>query len=164
MDIEFEFGGTELLDELAPLWCELNALHAEVSPHFRERFESFTFDDRKRDLLNKSAKAEMHIGMCRIRDSEAVGYCISSVEGTVGEIESVYVRSDVRGKGVGSSLVRRAMDWMRAKGAERIKVEVVVGNEASYSFYAQFGLFPRVAVLTTRDEKSPESGQDSGLL
>jgi len=78
--IEFIRDGAELLDEVEPLWRKLNEYHRGKSTHFAARFASFTFAERKRDLLCKAESSALLVEMARDREAGAdVGYCVSSV-------------------------------------------------------------------------------------
>jgi hypothetical protein len=51
--IENISGGSVLLDDIQPLWEQLNQHHEEISPHFSKEFRDCKFEGRKFKLLKK---------------------------------------------------------------------------------------------------------------
>jgi len=152
----YVYGGAELLDEIRPLWEQLNQHHAAVSPHFAVDFQAKTFARRKLALLEKYADGEIRVDIARFR-GRGVGYLISALAPDgVGEIESIYIEGRFRGQAIGERLMRRALDWLDARGAHTKVIDVAVGNERAYHFYARFGFYPRVVRLKQKLE-APEA-------
>jgi ribosomal protein S18 acetylase RimI-like enzyme len=56
-----------------------------------------------------------------------------------GIIASFALRSDSRGKGIGSILLAKALEWFREKGAERIDVSTDAENIAAIQCYEKYG-------------------------
>jgi ribosomal protein S18 acetylase RimI-like enzyme len=156
-------GGTELLDAVGPLWGALNRLHSELSAHFSHADAAGTFDQRKAGLLDKARSATLRVELAQDRRAgRFVGYCVCSVDRDgVGEVDSIYVEPDHRGRGLGHHLMQRALVWMDRQGV-RAKVAIVaVGNERVCAFYSRYGFFPRHIVLqqVTGETAFPETGQ-----
>jgi len=149
MTRELRRGGIELLESIRPLWEELNDLHAQKSPFFSDDYRAFTFELRKKTLEEKATKGKLRISIYVERGDEIVGYCIASIDGAEGEIDSVYVKKEKRHSGVGKILMEDCLEWLKENASERIKVVVVYGNEEAFAFYKKFGLFPRATTLTT---------------
>lgn len=148
--IIYHSGGPELLDEIQPLWEQLNRRHAAVSPHFAADFLAYTFASRKERLLEKYANGEMRIDIAQSQGRD-VGYLISAINvDGVGEIESIYIEDDFRGQAIGDRLMRRALGWLDACGVHTKVIDVVVGNERAYAFYERFGFYPRVVTMKQR--------------
>jgi ribosomal protein S18 acetylase RimI-like enzyme len=149
-NIVYSSGGVELLEPIQPLWEKLNQHHALVSPHFAADFQGKTFDGRKAALLEKYADGEMRIDIAHAQ-GENIGYLISAItsEG-VGEIESIYIDEGFRGQAIGDELMRRALAWLDEQNVHTKVIDVAVGNERAYAFYARFGFFPRVVTLKQR--------------
>jgi len=68
------------------------------------------------------------IGLIRIKPSHH-GY---------GDL-AMLVDRDWRGRGVGSALVRAAIDWARGQGLHKLSLEVFVHNEAAIALYSKSG-------------------------
>jgi GNAT superfamily N-acetyltransferase len=148
--MEFLNGGIELIDKIEPLWLQLNTHHSSISPFFGDYFKRFKFEDRKNALIEKANKGKLKIFMF-CPDNLPQGYCIASIEGNEGEIDSIYINEKYRKIGIGSRLMSQAFSWLHEHGIERIKVGVVFGNEDAFSFYQKFGLFPRLTYLMTEN-------------
>jgi ribosomal protein S18 acetylase RimI-like enzyme len=137
------------IDEIRPLWEELNASHAALSVHFSGHFSQMTFEKRKKEFALKSSKGALRTDGCmEPGGAELVGYCVSNIIDGIGEIDSLYVKPEHRRSGAGSLLVNAAMEWMHRRKARRITVNVAVGNEKAIAFYKRFGLLPRLIFLT----------------
>lgn len=131
------------IDEIEPLWRELNSHHLERSKNFKEHFSSFTFAERSKKLL---AMDELVIFAAR-ENSELVGYCIASSNNGTGEIDSLYIKPQFRGASLGRLLTESAMLWLSGLNCSQISVAVVDGNEEAIPFYEQFGFKKRFDVL-----------------
>ncbi len=143
------------IDSIRTLWEELNASHAALSTHFGGHFRAMTFAQRKTEFGDKAARGRLHIDVCNIEGgAQTVGYCVSNSIGGIGEIDSLFVKKEHRGRGAGSLLVKAAVEWMRACGVGTITLHVAVGNESVLAFYEKFGLYPRLLLLTN---KPPDS-------
>jgi ribosomal protein S18 acetylase RimI-like enzyme len=148
--ITYISGNGELLDEIQALWEGLNKHHQTVSTYFKDDFATFTFAERKRRLLKKYLHKDLRIDLA-ICDDHPVGYIISgaNADGT-GEIESVYIEEGYRGMNIGDELMRRALFWLDEREVHTNVIDVAVGNEPAYKFYARYGFFPRVTRLKQR--------------
>lgn len=142
-------GDAALLDEVKPLWEQLNMYHLALSKNFKHYYMDMTFPKRKIDLLKKAASGKMHVDLAIDEKSrQKVGYCISSVTSEkTGEIKSIFVIEDSRGSGIGDVLMRRALCWMDSEGAVEKIVEVASGNEKAWEFYGKYGFLPRKTML-----------------
>jgi len=142
------------IDLIRPLWERLNASHAAFSTHFENHFLSMTFEKRKEEFAAKATKGEVRTDVVVTGANRViVGYCVSNIVEEIGEIDSLFVEKEYRGGGAGSMLVSASVDWMRSRRVEKITVNVAVGNEKALAFYARFGLFPRLILLTDKNER-----------
>ena len=140
-------GGIELLDSIAQLWKKLNQLHANQSVYFSDFYRGFTFADRKRDLIQKAETSDLQIALYLDATLGPIGYCVTTAQAREGEIDSIYVEYAHRNRGIGTALILDAIAWLNTQGINRIKVCVGAGNEAVFSFYQKFGIYPRVTIL-----------------
>lgn len=155
LKIKYLQGDEKLIDEVKPLWEDLNQHHMDMSIYFKQHYQHMTFEKRKESLLKKARSGKIHIDLAVDESTnQKVGYVVSSVnEEKAGEIESVVVALAYRGNGVGDTLMRNALAWMDANGAVEKKVEVSVGNEKAFPFYGKYGFCPRKTVLEQVKEK-----------
>lgn len=80
-------------------------------------------------------------------EEELVGYLIGLVRwGDVGHILAIAVDESYRRQGVGSSLIITAIDRLKNNGANKVKLEVRVSNEAAQEFYNKIGFQPEKIV------------------
>jgi ribosomal protein S18 acetylase RimI-like enzyme len=70
--------------------------------------------------------------------------------GTVGEVMAIYVHPAAWGRGVGSLLMRAALDRLRSDGFEEVALWVIEGNRQAIEFYESFG-FARDGSLRHRE-------------
>ncbi len=133
---------------IKPLWEQLNERHCVLSLYFTLHYETFTFEQRRDDLLNKITNGSMHISLAKDTDSgRYVGYCISTLVHDMGEVDSIFVEESYRSKGIGDALMKKALEWMGTQQANVIRVAVGAGNEEVLPFYARYGFYTRMTVL-----------------
>ena len=90
-----------------------------------------------------------------VEDGEVVGHLIGMFAGpsdmwTVSraELVSMYVRSALRGHGIGGSLLDGFASWARQRGAARLHVTAYAANEAAVRLYRSRGFSPLSVTLT----------------
>jgi ribosomal protein S18 acetylase RimI-like enzyme len=59
--------------------------------------------------------------------------------GTAGEVMAIYVHPAAWGQGVGSALLRQALDRLRSHGFAEVLLWVIEGNRQAIEFYERFG-------------------------
>ena len=142
--------GPEGLGSIQPLWEQLNHHHAETSAHFSDYFENFTFEQRSAALKAKARRGKLRLFIAE-SDGQIAGQCIVSLmPELLGEIDSIFVGEAFRGKKIGDSLMRAALDWLDENGAKSKTVVVVYGNESAHAFYERYGFKPRSTRLAQR--------------
>ncbi len=125
------------------LWESLNAHHLSRSTNFKKHFSKLTFEKRMEVLK----KRDRFITYVAEENGESVGYCIATVNGLAGEIDSVFVNEPHRGKGVGEKLMSLALEWLEEQECETIKGSIAEGNENVLGFYRRFGFAERFIVM-----------------
>ncbi len=131
------------ISEIRHLWEELNSLHEKLSTHSRRHFANFSFEERVRVLRERDSFAVF----AAKENGCLIGYCISSVKGTNGEIDSIFVDSRHRNTGIGEQLVASAEAWLKERNVDKIHVHVAEGNESVLDFYEKLGFLHRFTVL-----------------
>lgn len=155
-NFEYISGGTELLDDIAHLWTNLNQLHANVSPYFFGVFENRVFNDRKKELLAKAQSEKLRIDIVKTKDnSNVIGYCVSTakIKGQ-GEIDSIFVEEQYRHQGVARQLMNSALEWMNSLEVTRKTILVAFGNDKALAFYKKFGFRPSNFELVHKAENT----------
>jgi ribosomal protein S18 acetylase RimI-like enzyme len=132
---------------IKPLWLQLNDMHREDSVYFKDYYGDFTFEKRISKFEACDEKSIM-IEVVEIDGPVPVGYCIATIglDGS-GEIDSIFIDTGHRGNGIGDTLMRNSIAWLRAHGCARIRVAVAHGHESVFPFYRKFGFFPRMTYL-----------------
>lgn len=68
-----------------------------------------------------------------------VGFAVGKVMGELGELESVAVLAEARGRGIGSALCVAVVDWLRDAGATVVELEVRAGSFGAQRMYQRMG-------------------------
>ncbi len=136
-------------EQIEPLWQKLNTLHHRNSVYFKDHFNNFTFPERLQQLNTRD-----HIAIfVASAGSKHVGYCLCSIFGDIGEIDSIYIDELQRKSGLGRQLVEKALQWFKINGLKQLTVSIAHGNEGVVPFYENFGFKPRYLVMTADLEK-----------
>ena len=130
----------------------------------------FAEDAGQRDpLRNPGWPAEYGEQWCRelLSDPRALVLVVSGPDGVAGhlaasfsdpsemwtvaraELVSMYVRPELRGRGVGGRLVDAFREWARGRGAQRLTVTAYATNAAALALYQSRGFTPLSITLTT---------------
>jgi len=148
MNIRYIELDNDQIDSIKPLWEKLRDHHRELSPYFPERYVEFTFQERKKDLLKKSENGILRIDTAYDEATEQfIGYCISSIDEQIGEIDSIYLEEKYRSSGIGDTLMKRSINWMDQNSVETKRIMVAAGNENTLAFYSRYKFFPKHIIL-----------------
>ena len=158
-------GGVADLDQLGPLWVAVHHQHQrampELSPYvdddatWRERRSLYEELFRERDPV-------LLLGRC---DDELAGYALGytmPVAGTwladtwatgdlVGEVESLSVLPEFRGRGLGSRLLEELHQRLTDAGARDLIVGALAGNVDAHRLYERHGYRPTWLYLSRLD-------------
>ena len=125
---------------MKPLWENLNLVHLEKSINFKEKYMNFTFEKRMESIYEKARKGIIKLDVILDLDiNNYVGYCLSSIEDGVGEVESIFIHKDYRKFGQGKMLMERALKWFDDNGVKDVSINVVYANDEALPFYKNFG-------------------------
>lgn len=140
--------GVEGLAETQSMWERLRDFHVVLSARFAEDIRLKAFAARCAELQGKSAAGGLRVDVAYLEPSgRSVGYCITSRSGAAGEIESLYVDDELRGHGIGTALMRRALAWFDDHGVTKRLVSLMVENDRALRFYQQFRFHAREIVM-----------------
>ncbi|NLT98016.1 MAG: GNAT family N-acetyltransferase [Christensenellaceae bacterium] len=146
MDVVLKTLKVSELGRIEPLWNSLRLMHLALSSHFKEYFAQQTFERRCRKFRSLPEEY-VHIAAAEDESGALVGYCICSVRDETGELDSIYVEPEYRGRGVGRNLAESGLAWLKQKGCRYIDVRGAEGNEAALPFYEKLGFCVRGTVL-----------------
>lgn len=113
------------------------------SAHFSNHFSEFTFEKRMEGLNER----DRFIAYVAQDNRENIGYRLASVDGLNGEIDSLFVETVYRGRGVGEELMFHALKWLEEQKCEAVRVSIAEGNESALDFYRRFGFAERLVVM-----------------
>lgn len=128
------------IDIIKSLWKKLNLIHLDKSVYFKSKYENFTFDKRMKSIYKKAEKGIMKLDLLLDNDKgEYVGYCLSSIEEDLGEIESIFIEEKYRKHGLGDKLMQSALKWFESREIKDIEINVVYANDGALPFYERHG-------------------------
>jgi diamine N-acetyltransferase len=143
--------GAQDLDRIKPLWERLTEHIKLRSTYFSEWFRTRTFEQRKAELLRKAAEGKLRVDLA-MDGKQEIGYCVSSISHSIGEIDSIFVVDSYRSSGIGSELMKGALSWMENDQVERIRLAASIGNEEVLPFYRSHGFRPKHILLELKKE------------
>jgi ribosomal protein S18 acetylase RimI-like enzyme/mannose-6-phosphate isomerase-like protein (cupin superfamily) len=149
----FEERGIEGLTMIEDLWNQLRDHHAGNTRFFRDQLLSRSFSERYEEILKSNENRHLLVQIARSDSSRRpVGFCVSSAApGSYGEIESVFIESAFRSRGIGTHFMKRACSWMKQNGVRKMVIGVCEGNEESFRFYQRFGFYLRRHYLERKE-------------
>lgn len=146
------------LDALAPLWQAVHRHHAASMPELAPYVtDAETWAARRALYAELLATPGTTLLLAHAGDpAELVAYAMSHVfdrpgswlddtwvtGARIGEIESLAVRADHRGAGLGSLLLGRLEDRLGEQGVEDVVIGLLPGNEGARRLYERRGYRP----------------------
>ena len=127
---------------IKPLWEKLNLIHFNNSVYFKSKYEKFTFEKRIETINRKSENGIVKLDVILDNDTmEYVGYCLSSIEDNIGEIESIFIEKQYRRYKLGDKLMVNALNWFKSNSITDIQISVVYANDEAIPFYKRYGFY-----------------------
>jgi ribosomal protein S18 acetylase RimI-like enzyme len=153
-ELVFREAGLEGLDAIRPLSDKLGLCMAQLSPRFGDHWRSRTFEEKKQKILTNASGGKLWVTtVAPDAEGASVAVCICTVSACgAGEIETLFVEQHLRGRGIGSELMRRALGWLDSMGARSKVVWVIPENERAAALYRHFGFYPRSVLLAQRPD------------
>lgn len=139
------------LDQIKPLWENLNLVHLQDSVFFKEHYASFSFEKRAEKWIN-TPNERIQILAAYNSENEIIGYCVSTIcTNHGGEVDSLYVETTSRKHGFGKLLLEQSLEWLKIQQCFPIRLSVSFGHENVLSFYQKMGLYPRLTLLELKE-------------
>ncbi|HSZ69653.1 MAG TPA: GNAT family N-acetyltransferase [Solirubrobacteraceae bacterium] len=142
---------TRELDVVEPLWNALREHHASVSPHLgAPRSRADSWKRRRAQYEQWLSEPEAFLLLAALGE-RAVGYAMVHLRAgsptwpvgeRAGEVETLSVYPDERGRGVGTMLLRAVQRELAALGVDELSLHVISANQRAMSFYERHGLRP----------------------
>lgn len=158
-DVAIVRGSVADLDDLRPLWLALRTHHHEVAPELGPvRGDEETWAKRRAQYEQWLTTDARNLVLIARREGRAIGYAFGLVvdvdsatwasDGVqVLEVETLSVRPEARGAGVGRRLLQGLRDEVAARGYDRLALTVVAANRDALRFYEREGLTPEFVYL-----------------
>lgn len=119
---------------------------SDIAAFWKTHYVDLTPEGAENDLRDWTAEGhELYVVLCE--GVEAGFLHMGSRGGACDWLEDVFVREELRGRGIGSRAIELAWDMIRAKGLETMYLEVVPANEAAIRLYHKLG-FTNLNTLT----------------
>jgi [ribosomal protein S18]-alanine N-acetyltransferase len=107
------------------------------------RIESQSFKDPYSPLLLMNLLSLYPTGFLLAETHQGIlGYTILRIIGGKGHIIGLATDEKVRGKGVGSTLLKKALEYFKTRSAQGAWLEVRASNESALKFYEKRGFQP----------------------
>jgi ribosomal protein S18 acetylase RimI-like enzyme len=161
--IDIRRHGTEVIDELRPLWLSMLHHHHDVG---RELGPVRTDEDswaRRRAHYEDTLAREGSIALVAWDGDTPVGYATVVIEPNrspnwphpdrYADLDSLAVAADARGQGIGEALVARVQQEIEAQGITDLRLFAMAGNAPALRFYERLGFTPYM--LELRREQGP---------
>ena len=149
-------GSADDLDLVGPLWVAVHHRHAETMPELAP----YVSDERtwsvRRELYEELLTKPDTLLLVAFVDDDAVGYGLAHVlpvddtwisdtwvtGSRIGEIESLSVLPESRGRGLGSDLLRRLEEHLHDQGVDDLILGALPGNRDAIRLYERHGYQP----------------------
>lgn len=119
---------------------------SDIAAFWTTHYLTVTPEQAAEDL--RAWTAEGHELYVILAGDESAGFLhMGSRGGECDWLEDVFVREELRGRGIGSRAIELAWEMLREKGLETMYLEVVPANEAAVRLYHKLG-FTNLNTLT----------------
>jgi ribosomal protein S18 acetylase RimI-like enzyme len=154
--VQIRRGGAEDVDRLQQLWVSVHHVHAESMPELAPYVDDATTWAERRQLyaellakpdtvllLASAGDALVGYGLAHVMPVEETWVPDTWVTGPrIGEIESLAVLPEHRGRGLGTELLDRLERELREQGVADVVIGVLPGNEGAVRMYERRGYWP----------------------
>ena len=156
--------GAERIDDLAPLWMALQEHHAAVAPTLAgldARSPECSWRFRREKYAAALADPDAFLLVAE-RSGDPVGYALVTIGESpagwtygerLGNVETVSVRPDAQGRGIGTRLMNAVEDELSRLGIAEFRVLVIAANDDALRFYEHRGLTTISHVLLGRTRR-----------
>jgi ribosomal protein S18 acetylase RimI-like enzyme len=169
-------GGSRDLDALEPIWLGVHHLHGQVLPDLGPYVaDAQSWQVRRRIYSDLLLRSDTDLWIAESANANIVGYSLGYIlhederrwvddtwdAGKLGEVESLGVLPEYRGRGVGRQLLGRILDSLEAHGAHGVVIGVVPTNVGAVELYGKYGFSPAFLYLARFARRFSESNVSS---
>jgi len=133
---DIQFSEISVIKEV---WERNRKYHEEITESFKHLYSDLVFEER---MCGFDGFDENHMKITLAEDAGSksmLGYCISTFEGTEGELQTLHVVEEARKNGIGKELMDRHLEWLKKSGCQEIKLTVSSENPSTINFYQSIG-------------------------
>jgi len=133
---DISFSQVSIIKEL---WEKNRKYHENLSEFFGDLYSDLVFEERIKPF---SSFDKDHIKITLAEDNlsrNILGYCISTFKGIEGETQTLHVAEEIRGSGIGKSLMDSHIKWLQNNGCKDIAITVAFENTNTIEFYKTLG-------------------------
>jgi GNAT superfamily N-acetyltransferase len=148
VDVYTEVAGSEVVDELEPLWLTLLAHHTAGRPELTYQPPELSWQTRRSWYLTWLFDPDSFVVVAR-HDFEPVGYALVEVADgphdtwrtgrRLGTLRSMTVTAEWRGRGIGGALLDRVDSELAGRGVSDMFIDVMIGDDRARRFYERRG-------------------------
>jgi GNAT superfamily N-acetyltransferase len=171
-EVEIARAGSEVIDELRPLWLALRDRHGAVMPDLGPvRDDDDSWRVRRGDYEQWLQAPDAFVLVAR-RAGRAVGYALVRADdeesatwprgGRWALLESLSVLPEERGAGIGARLLERVRDECTREGFAELTVGAVAGNADAIRFYERHGFAHAVVLMVDSEYKGGQTRENGG--
>ena len=146
--MEFRLLKEDEVPQLRQCLEELAEYHNRVADSFAGVYPVFSFDYQLESMAEDIGKGTARIEVL-VDVGEIVGLCKVSRDRHLGEVDLLYLRPALRGRGLGRRLLDSGLAYLREQGATLVDIRVVAGNRAR-KFYEDNGFRLRNVILSMK--------------
>lgn len=155
--INFREAAKEDLDELVDCWEEFMDFNLRsVEGSKRREWMKLTGDASEKSCshFEDEIEEEDKFVLLAENDEGIVGYIVASLEDRppifegekLGKIDELFVEEKHREEGIGNSLVERAVEWLKGKEIDLLKVRILQSNETADEFWDSRGFKDHIKI------------------
>ncbi len=138
------------IQRIKPLWSNLINYLYDKSKNFKNEFQNKVFENRFESFLNNKEEDCLIVVVVDTDRETDIGYIAAHIFEDSGEIDSLYVNEEIQSKGIGKTLMDKALDFFSSKGIKNQFLYVSEGNEEVINFYVKFGFVIRKYYLVRK--------------
>ena len=154
-DLNIISGGLEMLPVIKPLRKKLYAHHRGLMPCFAHEFNPIHISENDIVLADKNRTKAIQVFVAETSDHKPVGYSFAKIDiDNNGELDSLFVEKEYRGKGLAKELSMMTIEWMKLQKPMYISVRVLPDNQAAEALYKNIGFTPRSLIMRICDNQS----------
>lgn len=125
---------------------ELAAHHNRVAKYFAGKYPILPIESSLEATRREMEKDEARVEVLYCGD-EIAGYCKVSIDKGMGDVDWLYVRKDLRKRGIAKKLMDNGLAFLKSTGVTFVELMCVYGNDDAKHFYKKYGFRTRTQIL-----------------